>query len=138
MKYECLRWLSPEERELLGIELLSSLESSELQAEVDAAWAEEILQGPVIAGTAGAGRLRNCRTSPPTIGREKCIVIIRILPEAEQELYQAALILPVGIFQSDRQFVSSRLVGPTNDRAASPMRLASSGCRNNSRTVSRN
>ncbi len=35
--------LPREERELLGIELLSSLESAETQAEVDAAWAEEIL-----------------------------------------------------------------------------------------------
>ncbi len=35
--------LSREERELLGIELLSSLESSEIQADMDAAWAEEIL-----------------------------------------------------------------------------------------------
>lgn len=35
--------LPREERELLGIELLSSLESPETQAEVDAAWAEEIL-----------------------------------------------------------------------------------------------
>ena len=35
--------LSREERELLGIELLSSLESPETQADVDAAWAEEIL-----------------------------------------------------------------------------------------------
>jgi putative addiction module component (TIGR02574 family) len=35
--------LPREERELLGIELLSSLESPETQAGVDAAWAEEIL-----------------------------------------------------------------------------------------------
>ena len=35
--------LPREERELLGIELLSSLESAETQSEVDAAWAEEIL-----------------------------------------------------------------------------------------------
>ena len=35
--------LPREERELLGIELLSSLESAETQAEADAAWAEEIL-----------------------------------------------------------------------------------------------
>ena len=35
--------LPREERELLGIELLSSLESPETQAEVDAAWAEYIL-----------------------------------------------------------------------------------------------
>ena len=34
---------SREEWELLGIELLSSLQSPETQAEVDAAWATEIL-----------------------------------------------------------------------------------------------
>lgn len=36
--------LSRDERELLGIELLSTLESVENQPEVDAAWAEEILK----------------------------------------------------------------------------------------------
>jgi putative addiction module component (TIGR02574 family) len=35
--------LPREERELLGIALLSSLETAEKQAEVDAAWANEIL-----------------------------------------------------------------------------------------------
>lgn len=35
--------LPRDERELLGVALLSSLESQESQAEVDAAWAEEIL-----------------------------------------------------------------------------------------------
>ena len=35
--------LPPDERELLGVALLSSLESQESQAEVDAAWAAEIL-----------------------------------------------------------------------------------------------
>lgn len=35
--------LSREERELLGIALLGSLESPESQVEIDAAWAEEIL-----------------------------------------------------------------------------------------------
>jgi len=35
--------LPRDERELLGIALLSSLETTENQAEVDSAWAEEIL-----------------------------------------------------------------------------------------------
>ena len=39
----CALELPRDERELLGVALLSSLESQESQAEVDAAWAEEIL-----------------------------------------------------------------------------------------------
>lgn len=35
--------LSREERELLGVELLCSLQTPETQPEIDAAWAEEIL-----------------------------------------------------------------------------------------------
>ena len=35
--------LSPEDREVLAFELLSSLDSPEAQSEIDAAWAEEIL-----------------------------------------------------------------------------------------------
>lgn len=35
--------LPREDREILGVELLSSLESPDMQADIDAAWASEIL-----------------------------------------------------------------------------------------------
>ena len=56
------------------------------------------------------GCLPDGRTAPPTIGREECLVIVRILREAEEELYQAA------VWYEDREHgVGLRLLSAYNE-----------------------